>query len=455
MHWTASQIADVVGGTLSGPDNAVDSVTQDSREISAESHSLFVPLIAERDGHDFIPAAIQAGAVAVLTSRTGLAADAAVAVIEVADTADALAALGRAARRRLGDAAVIGITGSVGKTTTKDFLASVLATTLRTHANTRSFNNEIGVPLTLIAAPDDTDAVVIEMGSRGPGHIAELCRIAQPSIGVVTIVGAAHTSEFGDVNAVARAKAELVEALPPDGLAVLNADMELVAAMADRTDAQVVTFGLGTYIGNTHPPMVRADNIELDDSLVPTFTLVAPHGSIRVRLGARGLHLVGNALAAAAVGLHLGLGLEQIAAGLANPNLSPMRMNLVKLAGELTVVDDSYNANPISTDAAIRSLAAIPAERRVAVLGVMAELGAESDREHARMGTLASELGIDLIAVAAPAYGGHDTADIDEAMASLEERTAGLAPGTVILVKGSRVAGLERLVDGLRLRSGG
>ncbi len=451
MHWTASQIADAVGGALSGPDRSIHLVTQDSREISAGSRSLFVALIAERDGHDFIPAAVDAGAVAVVAGRP-ITAPHDVAVITVADTAEALGALGAAARDRLTHATVVGITGSVGKTTTKDFLASVLATKLRTHANTRSFNNEIGVPLTLIGAPDDAEAVVIEMGSRGPGHIADLCRIARPTIGVITTVGAAHTSEFGDVESVAAAKAELVEALPAAGLAVLNADVVRVAAMADQTQAKVLTFGIG---GGPSIADVRADDIELDDALTPTFTLVAPEGSISVRLGARGMHLVGNALAAAAVGLHLGLTLDQVAAGLAEPVVSPMRMDLVELAGGVMVLNDTYNANPISTEAAIRSLAAIPAEHRVAVLGVMAELGDESDGEHARIGSLANKLGIDLIAVDAPAYGGHDAADIDDAIAALQSATNSLAPGTAVLVKGSRVAGLERLVDRLRRRSGG
>jgi len=461
MHWTASEIADAVNGTLHGPDTLIDSVTQDSREISPDRSCLFVALTAERDGHDFIPAAMEAGAAAVIAGRPTTAPDN-VAVIEVDDTYAALAALGSAARNRLDHATVIGVTGSVGKTTTKDFLASVLATSLRTHANTRSFNNEIGVPLTLIDAPDDAEAVVIEMGSRGPGHIADLCRIARPTIGVITTVGTAHTSEFGNVATVARAKAELVAALPANGLAVLNADVALVAEMANSTNAEVITFGLGASTGpsSTSSPTVRAENVELDDALVPTFDLVAPRGSIRVRLGARGIHLVGNALAAGAVGLHLGLTLEQVAAGLAAPVVSPMRMDLIKLAGGVTIVDDSYNANPISTEAAIRSLAALPAERRVAVLGVMAELGAESDIEHARMGALATDLGISVIAVGAPAYGGHDVAAmdeaaIDEAMAALASATDGLAPGTAVLVKGSRVAGLERLVECLRRRSGG
>lgn len=481
MHWTAAAVAHSVGGVLHGPDVGIDNVTQDSRKIVPDGDFLFVPMVADRDGHDFIPAAVDAGAVAYLTARpvfdegglnthshegafpgSGAGSGRGVAVIEVADTGVALAALGRAARDRLDSATVIGVTGSVGKTTTKDLLVSVLSTGLVSHANTRSFNNEIGVPLTLLGAPEDAEAVVVEMGSRGIGDVAHLCTIARPSIGVVTTVGVAHTSEFGDVESVARAKTELVEALPADGLAVLNAGVSLVADMASSTIAEVTTFGVvdgsgvdlsrgadgqaGIGPGTSPTPDVRAEDVVLDDDLVPTFRLVTPHGSVEVTLGARGLHLVGNALAAAAVGLHLGLSFAQVASGLATPVLSPLRMELLRVNDGPVILNDSYNANPMSTEAALRSLAALPADNRIAVLGVMAELGDRTDAEHTRIGRLAAELGIRVIAVDAPGYGGHQVADVDEAF----EATTGSPPGTAILVKGSRVAGLERLVERLR-----
>ena len=226
MRWTTAEIASAVGGRLVGGDVAVDRVTQDSREIDPSAGSwCFVPLVAERDGHDFVPTAIGAGAVATFAAQSVDAGDAV--VIEVASTDDALTALGAAARNRLVNAAVIGITGSVGKTTTKDLLAAVLRRDRTTHANLRSFNNEIGVPLTLLGAPDDSRAVVLEMGARGVGHIATLCRTARPTVGIVTTVGKAHTSEFGSVEAVALGKGELVESLPVEGVAVLNADNPL------------------------------------------------------------------------------------------------------------------------------------------------------------------------------------------------------------------------------------
>jgi len=251
MRWTPAEIAAAVDGTVSiddgvSADAVVSGVTQDSREIEARaadgSGRLFVPLIAERDGHHFVGAAVAAGAVATLSDRD--LSGCGVPVIRVADTAAALTALGHRARARLADSMVIGVTGSVGKTTTKDFLAAVFAQDRRTYANSRSFNNEIGLPLALLAAPEDSEVVILELGARGVGHIAELCEMARPAVGVITTVGAVHTSEFGSVEAVAEAKGELVEGLPPaahGGLAVLNAGHPLVAAMADRTEARVVT----------------------------------------------------------------------------------------------------------------------------------------------------------------------------------------------------------------------
>ncbi len=441
MRWTAAAIAHAVGGALIGPDVDVHAVTQDSREIGSLERVLFVPLRAERDGHDFIEAAVRDGAVAYLTARepSGGALGRATA-IRVADTAAALTALGVAARRRLEGATVIGITGSVGKTTTKDLLAAVLAGDRRTHANVRSFNNEIGVPLTLLGAPDDAEAVVLEMGARGIGHIADLCAVARPTVGVVTTVGIAHTSEFGSVDMVAEVKGELIAALPADGLAVLNADVAPVAAMAARSKATVVTFG--------ERGDVRAEGLSLDDDLTPRFRLVAPQGSADVVLGARGIHLVDNALAAAAVGLHLGMAPAAVAARLAVPVLSPMRMALTRTASGARVLDDTYNANPMSTAGALRSLAHLPAARRTAVLGVMAELGDVAAREHAAVAALAGDLGIHVVAVDAPDYVGADVEHVGDIAAALA-RLGPLGPDHAVLVKGSRVAGLERLVDAL------
>ena len=441
VRWTLTEIAAATGGRLHGDGStAVDGVTQDSRDV--QPGMLFVPLVAERDGHDFIADAIAAGSPAYLTARGLAAADAA--AVEVDDTMGALTALGREARRRLGAVPVVGITGSVGKTTTKDLLAAVLGRDRRVWSSTRSFNNEIGVPITLLSAPAGTQALVVEMGSRGPGHIAELCRIARPTLGVVTTVGLSHTSELGSLAAVVSAKQELVESLPAaadGGAAFLNAGVPEVAGMAAAAVARVVTFGDGGE--------VSARGLELDDELTPRFVLHSPGGEIDVALGARGVHSVDNALAAAAVGLELGVSLEDVAAGLATPALSPLRMEVVRTAGGARLLNDSYNANPLSMRAALRALATLPAERRIAVLGTMAELGEFEAAEHAAIGSLAGQLGVEVIAVDTPGYasGGGTVIEaegIDGALEALHD-LGSLGAGDAVLVKGSRVAGLERL----------
>jgi UDP-N-acetylmuramoyl-tripeptide--D-alanyl-D-alanine ligase len=433
-----SEIASATGGRLIGPDVVVDGAAIDSRLV--RGGELFVPIVAERDGHDFIPAARAAGAAATLSSRRGVLGDEGVAVVEVAETAEALLALGRVARRRIPDR-VVGITGSVGKTTTKDLLRAVLATTFDTAASERSFNNELGVPLTLLNLSDGVEATVVEMGARGPGHIALLAELARPTVAVVTAVVAAHLERFGRIEAVADAKAELVEALPADGLAALNADDPLVAAMATRTRARVLTYG-------EHGGDVRAEAISVDDELRPRFRIRSEWGGLDVRLAARGRHQVGNALAAVTVGLALGVTPEAVAGGLAAAELSSMRMELVRTPAGATVLNDAYNANPTSMRAALEALAAVAADRRVAILGVMAELGAGSDGEHAAVAGRAAELGLRVISVDAPAYGiaGPDAvADVDAALS----RLGALGPGDAVLVKASRVAALERVVQAL------
>jgi UDP-N-acetylmuramoyl-tripeptide--D-alanyl-D-alanine ligase len=428
MQLRTSDIATAVGGRLDGPDVVVDGASHDSRAV--RPGQLFVPVVAGRDGHDFIPAALSAGAAAYLTSRAPVGGSA----IVVDDTVRALQQAGRLARQQL-TGHVIGVTGSVGKTSVKDLLARVLAERLRTTASERSFNNELGVPLTLLGAPEGTEAIVVEMGARDVGHVADLCAIASPTIGIVTQVAAVHTEVFGTIDDVARAKAELVVELPPEGTAVLNAADHRVAAMAGVTAARVVTFGAG---GD-----VRASDVVLGDSLEARYRLRSPWGDTDVRLAVRGLHQVENSLAAAAAALVCGLSLDDVAAGLAGAELSPWRMELTTAPDGALVLNDAYNANPTSVAAALESLAALPARRRIAVLGVMAELGPTSEADHAAIGALAARMGIRLVAVAAPAYGGEDVGSIEEAIDLLEP----LGEGDAVLVKGSRVAELERLAE--------
>jgi UDP-N-acetylmuramoyl-tripeptide--D-alanyl-D-alanine ligase len=430
VRWRASGVAAATGGRLVGPDVEVDGVTADSRTVVPGN--LFVPVVAARDGHDFVGDALAAGAAAYLTARRPVGGTAVV----VADTTEALGALGVDARSRI-VGPVVGVTGSVGKTSTKDLLASALARRFVTAASPASYNNELGVPLTLANAPDGTEAAVVEMGARGAGHIAALCRVARPTVGVVTCVAAAHTELFGSLDAVAAAKAELVEALPAEGTAVLNAADPRVAAMAGRTRAAVVTFGPG---GD-----VSARDVRLDDDLRPSFRLVGPWGEADVTLPLRGEHQVVNALAAATAALVVGVPLDDVALGLAAARPSPWRMELHRTPGGALVVNDAYNANPASVEAALRALSRIAADRRIAVLGPMAELGPGSAEAHRAVGELARELGIRVVAVGAPDYGAEDVGSVEAALAAIGP----LRQGDAVLVKGSRVAGLERLAEAL------
>jgi UDP-N-acetylmuramoyl-tripeptide--D-alanyl-D-alanine ligase len=431
MRLRATEVADATGGGLSGPEVTVDGARIDSRLV--RGGELFVALRAERDGHAYVEAALDAGAGACLVERPAGRGTS----IVVEDTFVALTLLATRMRDRLPDR-VVGITGSVGKTSTKDLLAAALGRRYRVSASAKSFNNELGVPLTVLDTPDDAEAVVVEMGARGRGHIASLCAVARPLVGVVTTVGLSHSEFFGTVEDVAVAKSELVEALPAHGTAVLNADAPLVAAMAARTDARVLTFGLAA--GD-----VRASQVSLDDDLRPTFRLRTPWGDAGVELQVRGHHQVSNALAAAAAALACDAGLEAVAAGLGDAQLSPWRMELHRAPSGALILNDTYNANPLSMAAALRALAELPALRRTAVLGIMAELGDVGPSEHARMGALAAALGVRIIAVDAPDYGAETVADAGEA----RERLGPLGDGDAVLVKGSRAAGLESLAGTL------
>ncbi len=432
MRFTAGEIAAAVAGVVHGPDVAIDGVATDSRELTAGS--LFVPIVAARDGHDFIADALAGGAIAYLTARAPGPGTA----IVVDDTMRALTVLGRHARDRLPDH-VVGVTGSVGKTSVKDLIAAVLAQHGRVGAAHKSFNNEIGVPVTLANSPHDAWACVIEMGARGIGHVAELCAIARPTVGVVTAVVAAHTEQFGSLDDVARAKAELVQSLPHDGTAVLNANDARVVAMAAHTTAhRVLTYGV------EHGDVAACD-VHLDDRLRASFVLRTPAGSTSVTLGVSGGHMAANAAGAAAVALALGLTLDHIAAGLAAARLSPQRMDVRALPSGALVIDDAYNANPTSVIAAMRALDALPgAGRRIAVLGVMAELGPDEANHHREIAVLAADLGIEIISVGAPLY------EARRAFEDVESARTALGPlvaGDAVLVKGSRVAQLERLVE--------
>ena len=426
MRIDASSLAAALHGELIGPDVVLDGLSIDSRSVT--EGQLFAAVRGDRDGHDFAPAALAAGAGAVLAEHP---VDPGPSIV-VESVATALPTLAAVMRERMPDR-VVGVTGSVGKTTTKDLLASVLAQHFVTAASERSFNNELGVPLTLANAPDDVEAVVVEMGARGAGHIATLCDMARPTVGVVTTVEGVHTEVMGDLTQIARTKGELIDALPADGLAVLNAEVELVAAMAARSAAPVLRFGEG---GD-----VRASGVEVDVELRPSFVLESPWGSAPVHLGIRGVHNVSNALAAATAALGLGVPLERVVQGLESSRSSPWRMDLQRASSGLLVLNDAYNAGPASMAAALRSLVSLPVTRRLAVVGVMAELGDTAAAEHERIAVLAESLDVELVPVATELYGVAPVPDTDEVLATLGGLDLG--DGDVVLVKGSRVAGLE------------
>ncbi len=421
----ASDVASATGGTLFGPDVSLDGVSFDSRSLTPGQ--LFVALVAERDGHEFITSASSNGAPAYLSQREPGSGTAVV----VADTAAALLSLAAWGRQRL-TAHVIGITGSVGKTSTKDLARAALSAGLRTSANEKSFNNETGLPVTILNSPDDTEALVLEMGMRGFGEIARLCAIGQPTIGLVTRVAAAHTELLGGIEGVAQAKSELVTALPANGLAVLNADDRHVLAMKSLASCRVLTFGRFAAAD------VRIDNLMLDDLARPRFDLRTPWGTAAVQLAVSGEHMAANAAGAIAIAASCGVNLDAAVAAVGHAQLSPWRMEMRRSASGAIVINDAYNANPESMRAAIETLASLQVSgRRVAVLGVMAEL-ADPAADHAAIAQLLRQRNIELIAVGTDNYGVPARDDAQAVISSL-------AGNDAVLIKGSRVAGLERL----------
>jgi UDP-N-acetylmuramoyl-tripeptide--D-alanyl-D-alanine ligase len=420
----ASQAAEATSGQLVGSDVAFEGASFDSRSIA--SGQLFVPIVADRNGHDYIEAALRGGAVAYLTSEPPDRSRGGSAIV-VDDTVPALMALATWCRHTM-NVPVIGVTGSVGKTSTKDLIAAALGATRRVTANLRSFNNEQGLPVTILGAPADTEVLVVEMGMRGLGEITRLCSVAAPTIGIVTAVAGAHTERVGGLDGVALAKRELIEALPHSGVAVLNADDHRVAAMASHTDATVITYGL---TGD-----VRVSQLALDELARPMFTIESPWGSGTVRLAVSGEHMAFNAAAAlATVGVVEGTIGAAIDA-LATAQISGMRMEVRRAASGAVVVNDAYNANPDSMRAALRALSQMRADRRFAVLGTMAELD-DPVAGHREVAELAAEFGITLIAVGTDRYG---VAAVDDPIGALGE----IGVGDAILIKASRVAGFER-----------
>lgn len=490
IDFTLAQVAEIVGGRLtdiSEADAAAVRVTGtvefDSRAVTPGGLFLALPG-ARSDGHDFAASAVQAGAAAVLAARpvgvpaivvdpTPQTSDRAAGVLEHdvdGSGAAVLAALAKlagavAAELVAGGLKIIGITGSSGKTSTKDLVAALLAPLGEVIAPPGSFNNELGHPWTVLRATRSTDFLVLEMSARHRGNIAALAAIAPPSIAVVLNVGTAHLGEFGSREAIAETKSELPQSVPADGAVILNVDDSAVAAMAAKTAARIVR--VSREPGGRDVD-VWAEAVTLDEVARPRFTLHAGEHRVEVALAVHGDHQVSNALCASAVALECGASLEQVAAALATAGpVSKHRMQVVTRSDGVTVINDAYNANPDSMSAGLKALAWMAREgggrRSWAVLGEMAELGDDAISEHDRIGRLAVRLDVSRLivvgtgrtmsamhhgAVMEGSWGAEATmvADADEA---LELLRAELQPSDVVLVKASNAAGLGALADAL------
>lgn len=466
MHWAAGEVAAAAGGELvaGAPETPIRGFSIDTRALLPDQ--CFLPLAGTRtDGHAFLDQAVERGAAAVLIGAgrpeleagliaRGRAQGRAVAVIRVDDVHTALVRLGRARLARVAPL-VAAVTGSVGKTTTKEMLAAIFGQVRRVQASPGNYNTEIGLPLTLVELEPGTEVLVVELGMRGAGEIRRLARIASPRLGVVTRIGESHMELLGSLEAIAGAKGELVEELPPDGVAILNADDPRVAALARRTRARVITYGLAGG-------QVRATRLRPEGEGGTTFLLHWEGGRLPVHLPVPGRHMVENAAAAAACALAAGVEPEAIARGLAGFRGAPMRVQLCRTAEDILVINDAYNASPPSVRAALETLAELARHRpgrKVAVLGEMRELGPASVPAHAAVGRQAARVCDLLVLVgdrmepacreaAAVLPGGclYPVPDAGAATAVVREI---VRPGDTVLVKGSRAVGLEAVARSL------
>jgi UDP-N-acetylmuramoyl-tripeptide--D-alanyl-D-alanine ligase len=464
LRLSVETLVELTGGELiSGtPETMINGLAIDSREV--EPGSAFVAFVGERtDGHRFVPDALDRGARVVVVTRDADEVREAVAahgrgetaLVAVDDAYTAIEALAAWHRDRL-TCPVIGITGSTGKTTTKDFVRSVLGTTMRVVATSGNRNNELGVPLTVMDAGADTEALIVEMAMRGVGQIAHLCDVARPTAGLVTNVGVSHMEVLGSQEAIASAKGELVQAIPADGQVFVNGDDAWSATLAAAASAEVITYGLGSDAD------ITACEVVVTPAGMPSFTLAMPEGAAAVTLPVPGKHNVYNALAAAAVGRYLGVPLTEIVTGLERATFSRWRMETFVSASGVTVINDAYNANPTSMRAAIEALQDLPTRgRRIAVLGDMAELGTLTELAHFELGEEVARSAVDVlvsvgelgrrIADGAKAAGMPEDvvrpcANADEASEVIDDV---VEPGDTVLVKASRVMGLETVVEGM------
>ncbi|MGW2949944.1 UDP-N-acetylmuramoyl-tripeptide--D-alanyl-D-alanine ligase [Streptomyces eurythermus] len=438
-----AEVAAVVGGRVQGDDAVTVTAPAVLDGRQAEPGGLFVALAGGRaDGHDYAAQAGRAGAVAALGSRPT-----ALPTVVVEDVEAAVQALAAHVVARLRDAlTVVGVSGSRGKTSTKDLLSAVLSSTAPTIATTGSLNNELGVPLTMLRTSADTRFLVLEMGVRRIGDIAELSGLVAPDVGVVLNVGQAHLSHLGSREAIARAKGELVQGLAPGGTAVLGADDPRVVAMRSLTDRPVLTFGHAEHAD------VRVLDVVLDRLARPSFTLRTATARAQVTLPLVGTHQALNAAAATAAGLAAGVHLDAAAAALPTVSLSKWRLELRDLAGGATLLNDSFNADPDSTRAALDALAAIEGKRRIAVLGEMLELGDGSEAAHRAIGEYAAHRADVVVAVGTRPLAdgaGERAVPLADNAAAIEWLRGRLTTGDVVLVKASHGARLDEIAAAL------
>lgn len=470
MRFTILEMQEITGGDLAVA--PLDAYAQ-STGLSWDSRSIepgwtYVAIVGERaDGNDFVTAAIGAGACAAIMSRDPrddeirAARESGAAIIVVGKGEAAVVALSRAWRERL-RAKVVGITGSVGKTTTKGLVRHVLSRRFRTHATLGNYNNQLGAPYTVLTAPEDCEALVVEMGMDHAGEIANICRTAQPHMGVITNVGVSHLEYLGTRENIAAAKAELIESLPQGGTAFLEADGEFTDfikghARVERRGIRTVLFG-----GQSSESYVFATDIEVDGESRPSFTLHSNGASAHVVLGLRGAHNVDNACAAAAVGMSFGMTLDEVAKALESAESERGRAQLLRAECGAFVFDDAYNASPASMKASIDMLSSYDTSgRRIAVLGDMGELGAASDEGHYQTGRAVADAGIDVLVCVGPqsklmAQGAKEAGMPDasvlhamDAQGALRVLLPLVSQGDVVLAKASHYMGLDRVVEGV------
>lgn len=436
MRIIASDVAHITGGRLVGTDCVAEGVSFDSRSIARGE--LFVAVVADRDGNEFLAAARDGGAAFALVSQ-GRAIEG-LSCVEVDDTTIALAQLGRYYRAAMSsavDGRVVGITGSAGKTSTKNLVRAVLSQKFNhVHAAAHSLNNDIGVPVTILNAPSDVDALVIEMGMRGFHEIERLCSIASPSIGVITNIGDAHGERVGGAEGIARAKGELVESLPSDGVAILNSDDEWLSVLRSRAACRVLTFGMA----ENSDLVWRVDS--MDDFGVVTARFEFNGESAIVTPALAGTHMVANAAAAVLVGIACGMDFPTACRGIGDETQEFGRMVWLQNAAGQRILDDSYNANESSMLAALQVLASAAGTHKIAVLGRMAEVE-DPQQAHANVASRAQELGIHVLALETDLYG-VASRTLNEVIAVLREQ-----PWDSLLVKGSRSSATERVVQAL------